>query len=74
MDPDLVGPAGFQPAFDRARASSARLRRFQCVTARLPLPASATMAIFLRLCGDRASGASTVPLGLRCGTPETIAR
>ena len=52
-----------RPVSSRHSTSAASLRtssRFQCVTARLPrLPS--TMAIFLRLVAERASGASTVP-------------
>ena len=67
VDAHLVGAAGLQPAFDQRRVAAATSSRFQCVTARLPRPPS-TIAIFLRSCAERASGASTVP-SAAFGTP-----
>ena len=60
VDPDLVGPAGFQPAFDQRRVAAAA----RAASSGLPRACRgrpSTIAIFLRLADERASGASTVP-------------
>ena len=68
----LPSSAGVAVKLPFASPTEYGLGRSGWVTARFPLPAD-TIAIFFRFCGDRASGASTVPSACR-GTPETIAR
>ena len=72
VDADLVGSAGFQPAFDQRRITE-DIQPFPVSHRALAAALPSTIAIFLRLAEERASGASTVPW-LAFGTPETIAR
>ena len=72
MHANLVGPAGFQPAFDQCGVLE-DVEPFPMGHGALAARPSLTIAIFLRLADDRASGASMYP-PLVLGTPETIAR
>ena len=73
VHPHLVGAPGLEPAFDQRRIASARSAASNGSPRACRRPAASTIAIFLRSCGERARGASTVPSACR-GTPDTIAR
>ena len=72
VDPDLVGPPGFEPAFDQGGVAQ-RPHRFGNGSPPACRVRPSTIAIFLRFADERASGASTVPAG-GTGSPATIAR
>ena len=71
MDSDLVGAPGLEPALDQ-RGVTQGFEPGPVGDRALAAPGE-TIAIFLRLVEERASGASTLPFGKR-GMPLTIAR